>query len=92
MPSILISEGGAYIISHYNYAKLIVLFCILYETQVKCGVLLEVSTGSHVSSSARSCHSVVPIPHPYERPRQQSPCRGLPAGRASNIIGGKSIY
>lgn len=27
----------------------------------KCGVSLKVSTSSHVSSSARSCHSVIPI-------------------------------
>jgi len=55
MPSILIGEEGlrwSYFITHFIY-------------HVKCGVLLEVSIGSHASLSARSCHAVVPIPHPH---------------------------
>ena len=82
MPSILISEE--------DLSPLVILYCIhshasrillriLYVSRERCGALPEVSTGSHVSSSAQSCHSVFPIPHPhlhgtevmpYERPRQ----------------------
>ena len=76
MPSILISEYTVKV----NYSiRITVRYCILCETHVKCGVILEVFMSSHVRVCFCACH-LIPHPHlyvryggtvmPYERPRQ----------------------
>jgi hypothetical protein len=64
MPSILISKEG------FKTLPLVILYCIhshasrillriLYVSRERCGALPEVSTGSHVSSSARRNNSAL---------------------------------